>query len=139
MGEAPFNHQVQFSHRAYDNKEIQHKISDHLMCSPRNHHQKALMGLSYHPKIQGSLMADINKCVSLQKAAQVRLDNIYQIRNRSTFINDTQQLVRIRDRIKMMQSMGYIKNYNQRETEEKKEGERKKLSEIFPNAIMMHI
>ena len=84
-------------------------------------------------------MADINKCVSLQKAAQVRLDNIYQIRNRSTFINDTQQLVRIRDRIKMMQSLGYIKNYNQREAEKKKEGERKKLSEIFPNTIMMHI
>ena len=84
-------------------------------------------------------MADLNEGVSIQKAVQVRLENLSQIHNQSTFINDTQQLVRIRDRLKMMQSLGYIKNYNQRETEKKKEGERKKLSEIFPNTIMMHI
>ena len=69
MGEVTFNHQVQFCERAYSNKESQHKISDHLMCSPSNYHKKALMGLSYHMKIQDSLMAGPNEDVSLQKAA----------------------------------------------------------------------
>ena len=39
----------------------------------------------------------------------------------------------------MMKSLGYTKNCNWRETEKKREEEMKKLSEILPNAIMMHI
>ena len=87
VGEAAFNHQGQFCQRAYANKEIQHKISVHLMCSPRNHRHKSLMGKSYHLNIQCSLMTNLNEGVSLQKAAQVRLGNFSQIRNQSTFIN----------------------------------------------------
>ena len=109
------------------------------MYFPRNHHQKALMGLSYHLKIQGYLVADLNEGVSLPMDAQVRLDNIAQIRNRSAFINDPQRLGRLRDRLDMKKSMGYIENFNWREIEKKKEEERKKLSEILPNTIMMHI
>ena len=82
MGEAAFNHQVKFCQQAYSNKESQHNISDHLICSPRNHHQKALMGLSYHLNIKGYFMADLNEGVSLQKAVQVGLENISQISNR---------------------------------------------------------
>ena len=109
------------------------------MCSPRNHHHKALMGLSYHLNIQGSLMYDLNEGVSLEKAVQVWLDNLAQIRNRSTFINDPQRLGRLMDSLEMMKYLGYINNCNRRETEKKKEEERKNLSEILPNAIMMHI
>ena len=109
------------------------------MCSPCNHHQKALMVLSYHLKIQGSLIAGLNEGFFLQKAVQVRLENIAQIRNRSTCFNDPQQLGRLRDRLDMMKSLGYIKNCNRRETDKKKEDERNKLSEILPNAIMIHI
>ena len=69
----------------------------------------------------------------------MRLDNLAQICNQSTFINDSQRLGRIRDRLEIMKSLGYIKNCNWRETENKKEEERKKLSEILPNSIMMHI
>ena len=46
VGEAYFNHQVKFCQQAYANKESQHKISDQLVFSPRNHHHKAFMGLS---------------------------------------------------------------------------------------------
>ena len=84
-------------------------------------------------------MAYLNEGVSLQKTAQVWLENIAQIRNRSTFINDPQRLGRLMDKLEMMKSLGYTENCNWRETEKKKEEERKKMSEILPNAIMMHI
>ena len=86
------------------------------------------MVLSYHLKIQGSLIAGLNEGFFLQKAVQVRLENIAQIRNLSTCINDPQQLGRLRDRLDMMKSLGYIKNCNWHKTEKKKEEERKKLS-----------
>ena len=38
-----------------------------------------------------------------------------------------------------MKSLGYIENCNWSKTEKKKEEERKKLSEILPNVIMLHI
>ena len=136
---AAFNHQLQCLQQAYSDKESQHNISNRLMCSPRNHHQKSFMGLSYHLKVQSSFMADLNEVFSLQKAAQLRLDNLAQIRNRSTFINYSQQLGCIRGRLEMMKSLGCINNFNRSGIEKKKEEERKKLSEIFPNAIMMHI
>ena len=52
---------------------------DHLMCDPHTTHQQDLMGLDYHLKIQGDMMADLNERVPLQKAAQVKLDNLGQI------------------------------------------------------------
>ena len=84
-------------------------------------------------------MADLNEGVSLQKSVQVQLNNLAQIRNQLTFINDPQRLGRIRDRLEMMKSLGYTNNCNRRETKERKEDERKNLSEILPNAIMIHI
>ena len=69
----------------------------------------------------------------------MRLDNLAQICNLSTFINDPQQLGRLRDRLEMMKYLGHTKNCNQSETENKKEEERKNLSKYLPNAIMMHI
>ena len=81
VSETAFNHQLQFFQQAYSKEESQHKIIDRLMYSPRNHHQKALVVLSYHLKIQGSFMADLNEGSSLQKSVQVWLDNIAKIRN----------------------------------------------------------
>ena len=72
-------------------------------------------------KIQGSLMDDINEGVSLEKTVPVRIDNIDQISNQSTFINYLQRLGRLRDRLQTMNSLGYIENYNWHETDKKKE------------------
>ena len=79
------------------------------------------MELSYPLKIQVYLMAYLNEGVYLQKAAQVRLENLSQIRNQSTFINDPQRLGRLRGRLEMMKSLGYTKIFNWNETEKKKE------------------
>ena len=54
------------------------------------------MEIGYHLKIQGTLIDDLNEGVSLQKAAQVRLENLGQIKSRSTFINDPIRLERMR-------------------------------------------
>ena len=96
------------------------------MCSTCNHHQKVFMELSYPLKIQVYLMAYLNEGVYLQKAAQVRLENLSQIRNQSTFINNSQRIGCLRDMIEMMKSL-YIENCNRRETKNKKEEERNKL------------
>ena len=47
------------------------------------------MSLDYHLKIQGDLMADSGEAgFSLQKAAQVRLDNLGLVKNHSCFVNN---------------------------------------------------
>jgi len=45
------------------------------------------MSIDYAKKVQGTMMVDLNAGVLLQAAAQVRLDNLGQIRARSQFIN----------------------------------------------------
>ena len=77
-----FEHQVAFRQRAYSKRESEHKISDSLACSPRTSHQRSLMSVDYHLKIQGVLMADSGEAgFSLQKAAQVRLDKLGLVKN----------------------------------------------------------
>jgi hypothetical protein len=84
-----FEHQIAFHQRAYSKRESKHKISDSLACSPRTSHQRSLMSLDYHLKIQGDLMADSGEAgFSLQKAAQVRLDNLGLVKNHSCFVNN---------------------------------------------------
>jgi len=72
-----------------DLRESKHTISDSLACSPHTSHQRSLMSFDYHHKIQGDLMADSGEAVfSLQKAAQVRLDNLGLVKNHSCFVNN---------------------------------------------------
>jgi len=56
-----FEHQIAFCQQAYSKRESKHKISDSLACSPRTSHQRSLMSLDYHLKIQGDFMADAAK------------------------------------------------------------------------------
>ena len=51
-------------------------------------------------------MDDLNEGVSLQKVAQVRLNNIGKIKIRSTFINDPTRLERLRARYELQSSLG---------------------------------
>jgi hypothetical protein len=91
-----FEHQVRFQQRAFSKKEGQHKISDYLAISPQTSHQRSRMSSDYHLKIQGELMADSGKAgFSLQKAAQVRLDNLGLVKNHSCFINNPKRMERL--------------------------------------------
>ena len=97
------------------------------------------MSINYHLKMQGTLLEDVNGGVSLQKAAQVRLDNLAQIKARCTFINDPARLGRLRDRLELQRSLGDIEDANRRETAQKKDQEKAELQDILPEAIRMHM
>ena len=129
---------VQFRQRAYAKKEKEHNISAYLNCSPRTKHQKALLSLDYHNKIQGDLMWDLNEGAPLMQAAQVCLDNLGQIRNRSQFINNPLRLNRLQDRLEMLKSIGRIDASDKKEAEELKQKEKELLEEILPAAIAMY-
>ena len=47
-----FDHQIAFRQRSFATREKDHKITDHLNCSPRTTHQGWLMGVEYHNKIK---------------------------------------------------------------------------------------
>jgi hypothetical protein len=65
------------------------------------------MSLDYHLKIQGELMADIGKAgFSLQKAAQVRLDNLGLVTNHSCFINNPKRMEQLKHWLGLHRSMG---------------------------------
>ena len=98
MGIELFEHMLNFRQRTFGRKADKYKIYDYLDINIRTSHQHALMEIDYHLKIQGTLMDDLNEGVSLQKAAQVRLDNLGQIKSRSTFINYPTRLEHLRAR-----------------------------------------
>ena len=64
------------------------------------------MGLDYHLKIQGDMMADLNKGVPLQKAAQVKLDNLVKVKSHSNLANHPGWLDRLRNRLKIQKPLG---------------------------------
>ena len=79
------------------------------------------MEIYSHLKIQGTLMDDLNEGVSLQKAAQVRLDNLGQIKSRSTVINDPTGLERMRARYELQSSLGRRDEIERLDDEERME------------------
>ena len=97
---------LNFRQRAFEKKADTHKISDYLDINTYTPHQHALMEIYYHLKTQDTLMDDLNEGVSLQKSAQVRLNNLGQIKSRSTFINDPTRLERLRVRYELQRSLG---------------------------------
>ena len=65
------------------------------------------MSLDYHLKIHGELMADSSEAgFSLQKAAQVRLDNLGLVKNHSCFINNPKHMERLEHWLELQRSMG---------------------------------
>jgi hypothetical protein len=102
-----FEHQVQFWQRAYLKKEAKHKVSVHLGISPCTSHQRLLLSLDIHLKIQVKLMADRGEAgFLLQKAARVRLDNIGLVKNHSCIINNPKRMGQLEHWLELQQSMG---------------------------------
>ena len=137
--EEAFIHMIEYRQRRYAKKKEQHKISDSLLVSPRNHHQRSLMGIRYDLEMQGNLMEDVHEGVPLEKAAQVRLDNLAQIKSRTQFINDPERLQRLKHRLEMMKSIGAMEAAGKKEAAKKKDEENQKLEELLPDAIRMYV
>lgn len=133
-----FNHMIPFRQRDYATKEGEHKISEYLMCSPRNAHQRALMKVNYDEKMMGSLKEDLQAGVPLVKAAAVRLDNLGLIRGRSGFINDPSRLARQRDRLELQRSLGRREEIEELLDRKKVEAEKSRLRDKLPMAIEMY-
>lgn len=131
------DHMVAFRARAYATKQDEHKISGHLAVSPRTHHQKTLMKIDYPLLMQGSLMADVNEGTSLQKAAQLRLDNLGQVKAHSQFINDPERLDRLEQKYEMAKSIGMLEEEGKRAAAEKRDAELAKLIDLLPDALRM--
>jgi hypothetical protein len=134
-----FEHQVAFHQRAYSKRESEHKISDPLACSPRTSHQRFLMSLNYHLKIQGDLMADNGEAgFSLQKAAQVRLDNLDLVKNHSCFINNPKRIELLEQRLELQRYIGRLEEIRKSSAIEKELAEMDKLSPLLFQAIAMY-
>ena len=134
-----FEHQVAFRQRAYSKRESEHKISDSLACSPRTSHQRSLMSVDYHLKIQGDLMADSGEAgFSLQKAAQVRLDNLGLVKNHSCFINNPKRIELLEQRLELQRSIGRSEEIRKSSALEKDLAEMDKLSPLLFDAIAMY-
>jgi hypothetical protein len=67
------------------------------------------MSLDYHLKIQGDLMADRGEAgYSLQKPAQVRLDNLGLVKNHSCFVNNQNCIEILEQRLELQRSIGRL-------------------------------
>ena len=80
-------------------------------------------------------MDDLNEGVSLQKAAQVRLYNLGQIKSLSTFINDPTRLDIMRERYELQRSLGRRDEIERLGVEERMEPEKAKLGTKLPDAV----
>ena len=132
-----FEKMLNFSQRAFGKKADKHNISDYLEINTRTPHQHALMEIDYHLKIQGILMDDLNEVFSLQRAVQVPLDNLGQIKIRSTFINDPTRLERLRAIYELRRSLGGRDEIESLDDEESMKQEKSKLATKLPDAVKM--
>ena len=130
-----FEHMLIFFQRAFGKKADKNNITEYLDINTCTPHQHSLMEIDYHLKIQGTLMDDLNEGVSLQKSAQVRLDNLGQIKSRSTFINDLKRLERLRARYELQRSLGRRDEIERLDDEESMEQEKAKLETKLPDAV----
>ncbi len=139
MGIELFEHQVRFHQRAYSKKEGKHKISDHLAITPHISHQRILMSLDYHLKIQGELMADSSKAgFSLQKAAQVRHDNLGLVIDHSYFINNPKCIEQLEHWLELQCLMGRSDEISKMTAFEKELAEKDKSSPLLSKAIAIY-
>lgn len=132
-----FDHMISHRQRLFAQKEKEHKISDWLEVWPRTPHQISLMDVDYHLKMQGSLIDDLDQGVGLRKAAQVRLDNLGQIKNRSMFINDPTRLARLKARLELQRSLGRRNEIEKMEEMEDLEHEKARLGEKLADALVL--
>ena len=82
-------------------------------------------------------MDDVNEGVSLQKSTQVRLNNLGQIKSRSTFTNDPRRLERMRARYELQRSLGRRNEIERLDDEGRMEQEKAKLATKLPDAVNM--
>jgi hypothetical protein len=132
-----FNHLVRYRQIKFAKNEKDHKISDALACSPRTNHQRDLMCVDYPLKMQGELWDDITGGVTLEKAAQVRLDNIGMVKSHGCFLNDPLRLERLQSRLELQRSIGRRDEIQRLTAEGKELAEKNKLSPLLLDAIKM--
>ena len=97
------------------------------------------MSLDYHLKIQGDLMADSGEAgYSLQKAAQVRLDNLGLVKNHSCFVNNQNRIELLEQRLELQRSIGRSEEIRKSSALEKDLAEMDKLSPLLFEAIAMY-
>jgi hypothetical protein len=97
------------------------------------------MSLDYHLKIQGELMADSGKAgFSLQKAAQVRLDNLRLMKNHSYFINNPKRMEQLEHQLELQRSISRSDEIRKMTALEKELVKKDKLSPLLSEAIAMY-
>jgi hypothetical protein len=97
------------------------------------------MCLDYHLKIQGDLMADSGEAgFSLQKAAQVWLDNLGLVKNHSCFINNQNRIELLEQRLELQHSISRSEQIRKSSALEKDLAEMDKLSPLLFEAIAMY-
>ncbi len=97
------------------------------------------MSLNYNLKIQGDLMADSGEAgFSLQKAAQVRLDNLALVKNHSCFINNPKRIKLLEQRLELQHSIGRSEEIQKSSAIKKELAEMDKLSPLLFQAIVLY-
>ena len=132
-----FDHQVAFRCRKYAKNPAEHKISDVLMCSPRNKHQRMLMEVDYASKVEVDVMNDVHVGHSKKKAASVRLDNLGQIKSHSCFVNNPERMERLKTKLGLMRSIGRVDEGRAMVEANKLNNDRLQLASILAEAIRL--
>jgi hypothetical protein len=101
-----FEHRFRYQQQKYEKKEKEDKISKYLAYSFQTHHQKDIVRIDYNLKIQRELMDNIGGGATLDRAMQVRLDNLAMVKIHSCFINVPKGLKQLVQWLELLQSVG---------------------------------
>ena len=136
-GEELLDHQIGFRMRQYAKKPNGHKISSHLMVSPRNEAQREMMEVDYSSRAMGNVMEIVGDGVSLKMAAQSQLNNIRAIRSHLAILNTTKALERQEDCLTLAKSVGDIAEVNEAEEKKKITSEKGYYATIYKQAVLL--
>jgi len=97
------------------------------------------MSLDYHLKIQGDLIADSREAsFSLQKAAQVRLNNLSLVKNHPCIVSNPKRIELLEQRLELQCSIGSSEGIRKSSALEKDLAEMDKLSPLLFQVIAMY-
>ena len=97
------------------------------------------MSLDYHLKIQGDLMADSREAsFSLQKAAQMRLDNLGLVKNHPCIVSNPKSIELLEQRLELQRSISRSEGIRKSSALEKVLAEMDKLSPLLFQVIAMY-
>jgi hypothetical protein len=133
-GEQLLTHMIQ--HRMRTVPDEKHRISDHLLVSPKDKHQANLLEKTAASTIFGNIMREIGGTCGTMRLAKRKLDFLGTIKSHSGFVNDPVRLERYEKMLRLAKSIEEVKEIEENMKKTKELENKDELETFLEEALL---